>query len=98
VSLKSCIRIESLEALAKLGLDTSQFGQLSYNDRTAEYPRSQEIAEVAHFMDADGIIIPNARYDTLNVVPFCDRVAPGAIEQVRDHGLIDWRGWAARRK
>jgi hypothetical protein len=98
VSLKSCIRVESLEGLAKLGLDTSQFGQLSYNDRIAEYPRSQEIAEVAHFMDADGIIVPSARYHTLNVVPFCDRVAPGAIEHVKDHGLIDWRAWVAGHK
>jgi RES domain-containing protein len=98
VSLKSCIRVETLDSLATLGLDTSQFGQLSYSDRTAEYPRSQEIAEAAHFLDCDGIIVPSARYDTLNVVPFCDRATPGAIEHVQDHGLIDWRAWAAGRK
>ena len=79
--------------LASLGLDATRFGQLSYNQRTQEYPRSQEIAEVAHFLDCDGLLVPSARWDCVNLTLFCDRLKPEAKEVVRDHGLIDWSAW-----
>ena len=53
----------TMDDLASLGLDATRFGQLSYNERTQEYPRSQEIAEVAHFLDCDGLLAPSARWD-----------------------------------
>lgn len=56
-------------------------------------PRPQEIAETAHFIGSDGLIVPNARFDCLNVVLFCDRVPPDAIEVVRDHGVVHWDAW-----
>jgi RES domain-containing protein len=79
--------------LAALGLDAARFGQLSYAERQQEYPRSQEIAEVAHFLDCDGLLVPNARWACANLVVFCDRLKPGAMEVVRDHGLVDWAAW-----
>lgn len=93
VSLSATMRLATLPELAKLGLDTSRFGQLSYAERAAEYPRTQQIGEVAHFLDCDGLIIPSARWDAGNLVVFCDRIGPGAIEGVHDHGLIDWTAW-----
>jgi RES domain len=83
----------TLDDLASLGLDALRFGQLSYNERTQEYPRSQEIAEVAHFLDCDGLLAPSARWDCKNLILFCDRLKPDAKEVVRDHGLIDWATW-----
>jgi RES domain-containing protein len=90
VTLSSCLRIESLAELASLGLQTATFGQLSYVERVQVYPRTQEIAEVAHFIGRDGLIVPSARSASPNIVVFCDPAGPAAVEVVRDLGLVDW--------
>jgi RES domain-containing protein len=96
VTLNRALKFVNLEALAAIGMDTARFGQLSYHDRAAEYPQSQDVAEVAHFLDFDGLIVPNARWSCANVVLFCDRVPLFAMEAIADHGLVDWAGWARR--
>ncbi len=93
VSLSEVLRFESLEALSTLGLDTSRFGQLSYQEREQEYPRTQEVAEVAHFLDCDGLYVPNARFACANLVLFCDRLRPDAMQVSKAHGIIDWTAW-----
>lgn len=94
VSLERALKLADLDALGRLGLDTARFGQLSYDRRTEEYPRSQDIAETAHFLDFDGLIVPNARWACSNVILFCDRVPPAAIEARTGLGLVDWAAWA----
>jgi RES domain-containing protein len=96
VALERALRLVDLAALARLGLDTARYGQMSYEMRTDEYPRSQDMAEVAHFLEFDGLIVPSARWSCSNVILFCDRVPPDAMEATHDHGLIDWAGWAQR--
>lgn len=93
VTLKSCLRIASLEELAALGLRTVSFGQLSWFEREQEYPRTQEIAEVAHFLGRDGLIVPSARAEHPNIVIFCEAAGLEAVEAVRDHGAIAWDEW-----
>jgi len=93
VALQRVLNLADLAALAALGVDTSRYGALSYLERVQEYPRPQEIAETAYFVGSDGLIVPNARFDCLNVVIFCDRVPPDAIEVVRDHGVVHWDVW-----
>ena len=83
-------------ALADLSVDAAQFGQLVYGRHPNEYPRTQEIAEVAQFLDFDGLRVPNARWDCANIVVFCDAVQPDALTARRDHGLVDWADWQAR--
>jgi RES domain-containing protein len=90
MQLGRSLKLLNLGDLAKVGLDTARFGQLSYNEKHAEYPRSQDIGEVAHFLDYDGLVVPNARHDCLNVVAFCDRVGTEAIVVLEDHGVVDW--------
>jgi len=92
-ALRRALNLADLAALAALQVDTSRYGALSYLERVQEYPRPQEIAETAYFVGADGLIVPNARFDCLNVVIFCDRVPPDAIEVVRDHGVVHWDVW-----
>lgn len=96
VSLAAVPRLAALDDLAALGLDAARFGQLSYNGRAAEYPRSQEIAEAAHFLGCDGLMVPNARWSCANLVIFCDRMKPGATTPVHDHGIVDWVEWEKR--
>ena len=93
VSLASSLRVASLAALSLLGLQTALFGQHSYAEREQEYPRPQEIAEAAHFIGRDGMIVPSARAEWPNVIVFCDPAGPTAIEIRKDHGLIEWDQW-----
>jgi RES domain-containing protein len=93
VMLASCLRFASLAELASLGLQTASFGQLSYTERVQEYPRTQEIAEAAHFIGRDGVIVPSARAEWPNVIVFCDPSGPDAIAVIKDHDLIDWDVW-----
>jgi RES domain-containing protein len=95
VELSSCLRIASLADLAALGMQTAAFGQLSYAEREQEYPRSQEVAEAAQFIGRDGIIVPSARSEWPNIVVFCEPAGAGAVEVIKDHGLIDWDERAA---
>ena len=96
VTMQRALKLADLAALSALGVDTTRYGMLSYQERAQEYPRPQEIAETACFVGFDGLIVPNARFDCLNVVLFCDRVPPDALEVVRNHGAIRWDDW--RRK
>ncbi|MCG8562849.1 MAG: RES family NAD+ phosphorylase [Hyphomicrobiales bacterium] len=93
VSLERALRLADLGPLAALGVDTSRYGQLSYQERQAEYPRCQDVGEVAHFLEFDGLIVPSARWDCMNVVLFCDRVPPAAMQATADRGLVDWARW-----
>lgn len=95
VSLSRLLTLPSLDELAELGFDVATFGQLSYDDREHEYPRTQDIAETAHFLEYDGILVPSARWDCANIIVFCDRLTPGTIEVAGDHGVIDWATWRA---
>ena len=98
IELKSALDLSDKAQLAALGVDMSIFGQLSYEERASEYPRTQDVAEISHFLDHSGIVVPNARWDCANVVIFCDRTAPGAVEAIKDHGPIDWDDWAKQNK
>ncbi|MBI4922358.1 MAG: RES family NAD+ phosphorylase [Devosia nanyangense] len=93
LELRSCIVFPDLEALAKIGVDVSSYGQLSHADRELEYPRMQEIAEHAHFLGADGLCVPSARWGCANFVVFCDQIEPGKLASEKDHGLVKWDSW-----
>lgn len=97
ISLEACVRIVSNDVLAGLGLKTGTFGQLSYSERQLEYPRTQEIAEAAFFHGRDGLLVPGARSEHLNLVVFCSAAGPAAVDAVKDHGNVDWDAWRAAR-
>lgn len=83
VQLRSVYSLD-LERLNKLGLDPSKFGRLSYFNRIDEYPTSQLIAEACFFLGADGLVVPNARHTSSNVIVFCDQTPKPFIEVVSD--------------
>lgn len=93
VRLDTALQLLDLGALQRLGLETSRYGQLSYDQASDAYPRSQDIAEAAHFLEFDGLIVPSARWNCMNVILFCDRVPPGAVEITASHGLVNWPDW-----
>ena len=82
-----CSRVLRLdnELLAKLGIDATVF-------RGRDYQRSQQIADVAHFLDFDGLLVPSARWPCSNLVVFLDKVSPDELSiDGRDDGPIDWQ-------
>jgi len=93
VSLKAALKLADMDALSSLGIDTSRYGQLMYRERGGEYPRCQDIAEVAHFLEFDGLIVPSARWDGENIILFCDRLEQGSVQAAGDPGLVDWILW-----
>lgn len=90
LALGRSLRLLDLDALKAVGLDTARYGQLSYQQREAEYPRSQDIGEVAHFLDYDGLVVPSARCECLNVVAFCELIGPEDAISAKDHGEVAW--------
>ncbi|MEO7221072.1 MAG: RES family NAD+ phosphorylase [Devosia sp.] len=97
VRLESCMLFSNIAELAQLGVDISNFGQLSHADRVLEYPRLQEVAEHASFLGADGLSVPSARWANANVVVFCEQIAPGGLSIAKDHGLVDWDAWSSQK-
>jgi len=96
VAIERTLRLADLDAIAALGVEVARYGALSHVDRQQEYPRTQDIAETAHFVGFDGLIVPSARWACANVIVFCDRVGPDAMEVVKDHGRIDWDQWRGK--
>lgn len=96
IAVNGVFNLSERHMLKSLGLDMSQYGQLSYADRHTEYPSCQQIGEAAHFLgsdqdgDASGILVPNARHDCSNLVLFCDHIKPHQVEVAASHGLVDW--------
>jgi RES domain-containing protein len=93
LAMDAALKLLNLEDLARLGVPSEAYGRLSYQEKTAEYPRTQDIAEVAHFLEFDGLLVPSARWNCLNAVVFCERNPPDQREVLASHGLIDWTGW-----
>jgi RES domain len=92
-AIKKALVLADLGAIARLGVDTTRYGALSYNERQQEYPRTQEVAETAHFLGFDALMAPNARWECMNVILFLDRIGPDACEVTFNHGSIDLKKW-----
>ena len=97
VSINGVYDLSDPATLEIIGMDMSQYGQLSYADRHNEYPSRQQIADAAHFLgsdndgDASGLLVPNARYGCNNLIIFCGHAKPSEFEETGNHGLIDWK-------
>jgi RES domain-containing protein len=91
--IPKCIELPTLEDLLGLGLRTETYGQLCYDERHAEYPRTQEIAEAVYFLGHEGLSVPSARHASKNLVIFTERVPPGNLSIIRVHETINWEAW-----
>ena len=91
--LGSVLDLSDPAVLSALGIDMARFGQLAYARRQTEYVRTQQVAEVAHFLGHTGIIVPNARFGCKNLVVFSEATVPSPVEPIEDLGLIDWKFW-----
>lgn len=93
VALGRALRLADMAALEKFGVEAGSYGALGFSRKQEEYRRLQEIAEAAHFLDFDGLIVPSARWECRNIVLFTDRVPPEAVKISNDLGTVDWLAW-----
>lgn len=93
VALGRALRLADMAALEKIGVEAGSYGALGFSRKQEEYRRLQEIAEAAHFLDFDGLIVPSARWECRNIVLFTDRVPPEAVKISNDLGTVDWLAW-----
>lgn len=98
MELDHVLALDSLDELKGLGADTSQFGQLAYAQRDIEYPSLQEIAEVAHFLAFEAMLVPNARWNCKNLVVFTERCRPSSMELLGSGEIVDLNDWHRRIK
>lgn len=90
VGLASVITFSDLNSLSELGMNVAKYGVLSYLTKQDEYPTSQAIGECCFFLGADGIIVPNARQASSNLVLFCEQDPPPQISPLDCQGIIDF--------
>ena len=90
VDLNSVITFSALDELNAVAMNTSRYGAASYVERAGEYRRPQEIAEACFFLGADGIVVPNARHDSLNLIVFCEQEPRPSISAPEFHCTIEW--------
>lgn len=87
VQCKRVLKVPTLEEIAAFGVDAGRF-------KLREYDRTQEIADAAHFLGFDGLLVPSARWDGANLVLFTDRLAPSEMTLKRSEKRpIDWEAW-----
>jgi RES domain len=83
---------ENLKALEPFGVDAATYGTADYAKLQAEYSITQRIGEAAHFLGAEAIVVPSARWPESNVVI----MASDHLTHVKDHGPQDLKSWARK--
>ena len=90
VQASRILRFPDVQGLEKFDIDPSKF-------ESFDYGASQSLAAAAHFLECDGLIVPSARHNSLNLVLFMDRPAAGSLE-VLASSPVDWSSWRRVRK
>lgn len=88
IEAERTLRFADTASLAPFGVDVARY-------RTFEYAATQAVAAAAHFLEFDGLIVPNARFDCGNLVIFVER-APALV--LIDTDPVDWDEWRRRRR
>jgi hypothetical protein len=90
------IRVEAERVLRFADLASlEKFGVIGAHYRSFEYSATQALGAAAHFLEFDGLIVPNARFDCLNLVLFTERLPElSLIETVP----VDWDTWRRARR
>lgn len=82
------LRFADLPSLEAFGVDTARY-------RTFEYAATQALAAAAHFLQFDGLIVPNARFECANLVLFTER---SPILTLVETQVVDWAAWRRARR
>ena len=86
VETKNTLRLADMSALAALKVDAQRYSDLDYS-------QTQAIGDAAHFLGFDGLIVPSARWEGLNLILFTDRIDPDDGLAVSAREPVDWQAW-----
>ncbi|MBV9391722.1 MAG: RES family NAD+ phosphorylase [Verrucomicrobia bacterium] len=90
VRTKKTLRFADIRALQPLGIDLNRFADVLYSP-------TQAIGDAAFFLGCDGIIVPSARWDCLNLVLFTEHLEPGNLRAQKTQ-TVDWQTFRAKTK
>jgi len=79
------LKLANLEAVERLGVAKDRYGEFAYE-------RTQAIGDAAAFLGFDGMMVPSARWECLNLVLFTDRFSPEEMT-VEHNEVVDWSEW-----
>ena len=88
VKTKETLRLANTEALLGLGVEKARYREVLYD-------LTQAISDAAQFMGFDGLIVPSARWDCLDLVLFVDSLDLDEID-IEEKSAIDWTAWRDR--
>jgi RES domain-containing protein len=86
VRISKTVQLANMTALAGLKVNTERYSDL-------DYTQTQAIADAAHFLGFDGLIVPSARWDCQNLVIFMDRIDLNDDWLISDSAPVDWKAW-----
>jgi RES domain-containing protein len=82
------LKLADFDAIERLGVTRERYGEFDYD-------RTQAIGDAAAFLGFDGMLVPSARWECLNLVLFTDRFSQA--ELTVDHTeVVDWSEWRRR--
>jgi len=84
------LRFGDIASLAPLGVDVSRY-------ESFEYSATQALAAAAHFLEFDGLLVPSARHESMNLVLFMDRAEAGGLDVIST-APVDWGEWRQRQE
>lgn len=88
VQLERVLRFAGTTALAPFGIEPARY-------RSFDYEATQALAAAACFLEFDGLIVPNARYDCDNLVIFAERALGLTLIESTP---VDWDAWRRNRR
>lgn len=80
--------------------DFSDLSALAVNIERYEghdYGATQAISAAARFLEFDGLLVPNARHKSNNLVVYTGLVDPSSIE-VKSTSIVDWNVWRSKNR
>jgi len=85
VRTRRTLKLADLSQVEALGVARERYAELSY-------ARTQAIGDAAYFLGFDGLMVPSARWDCMNLVVFTDQLSPADLA-VEESAVVDWQAW-----
>ena len=82
------LRFADLTSLVPFDVDPAHY-------RSFDYGATQALAAAAHFLEFDGLIVPNARFACANLVLFTERAPELTLVETQP---VDWDAWRRGRR
>jgi hypothetical protein len=90
IHLDRALRLDDLAVLSTLGIDPARY-------ESYEYTATQALAAAANFLGFDGLLVPNARHASTNLVVLLENLDPGFSPTTLSSDPVDWAAWRNQR-